>query len=45
MIRLEKFEKADYDRLINWIDSEASMIQFSGPVFNYPISMTNSTDM
>lgn len=38
MIRLEKFEKMDYNRLINWIDSEASMIQFSGPVFNYPIT-------
>lgn len=38
MIRLEKFGKPDYDRLINWIDSEASMIQFSGPIFNYPIT-------
>lgn len=38
MIRLEKFSKPDYDRLINWIKSEASMIQFSGPIFTYPIT-------
>ena len=38
MIRLEKFGKADYDRLIRWVDSEASMIQFSGPIFNYPLT-------
>ena len=38
MIKLEKFEKRDYDRLIGWIDSEISMIQFSGPVFNFPVT-------
>jgi RimJ/RimL family protein N-acetyltransferase len=38
MIRLEKFDKLDYDRLINWVDSEESMIQFSGPVFQFPIT-------
>lgn len=38
MIRLEKFDKSDFDRMINWIDSEESMIQFSGPIFNYPIT-------
>lgn len=38
MIRLEKFEKLDFDRLIAWIESEESMIQFSGPIFNFPIT-------
>jgi RimJ/RimL family protein N-acetyltransferase len=38
MIRLEKFDESDFERLINWIDSEESMIQFSGPIFNYPIT-------
>lgn len=38
MIRLEKFGKLDYDRLIAWIESEESMIQFSGPIFNFPIT-------
>jgi RimJ/RimL family protein N-acetyltransferase len=38
MIRLEKFDTSDYDRLINWVDSEVLMVQFSGPVFEYPIT-------
>jgi RimJ/RimL family protein N-acetyltransferase len=38
MIRLEKFDNTDFDRFISWIDSEESMIQFSGPVFNYPVT-------
>ncbi len=38
MIRLEKFEKNDFNRLINWIDSEESMVLFSGPIFDYPIT-------
>lgn len=38
MIKFEKFNKFDYDRLINWIDSEKSMILFSGSIFNYPIT-------
>lgn len=39
MITLEKFGKQDFDRLINWIDSEELMIQFSGTIFNYPITI------
>lgn len=38
MIHLEKFDKTDYDRLIRWIDSEEAMVQFSGPMFSYPIT-------
>jgi RimJ/RimL family protein N-acetyltransferase len=38
MIRLEKFNKQDYDRLISWAISEEFMIQFSGPLFNYPLT-------
>jgi len=37
MVRLEKFERSDFDQLISWIDSEESMIQFSGTIFKYPI--------
>lgn len=40
MIQLEKFEKTDYSRLIDWIDSEESMVIFSGQIFDFPI--TNS---
>jgi len=38
MIRFERFEKKDYEKLISWVDSEASMIQFSGKEFTYPIT-------
>jgi RimJ/RimL family protein N-acetyltransferase len=40
MIHLEKFEKTDYSRLIDWIDSEELMVIFSGQIFDFPI--TNS---
>ncbi len=38
MIKLEKFEKLDYDRLINWIDSEELMVIFSAQAFSFPIT-------
>ncbi len=38
MIRLEKFEKSDYDRFIGWIDSEESLIEFSGTIFSFPLT-------
>lgn len=38
MIRLEKFERSDYDRLIHWIDNEEQLIIFSGQVFDFPIT-------
>ena len=38
MIKLEKFNTSDYDRLINWIDSEELMVLFGGPFFNFPIT-------
>ena len=39
MIRLERFEKKDYEKLISWVDSEELLIQFSGKEFTYPITM------
>lgn len=38
MIIFEKFEEKDFDRLIDWISTEEEMIQFSGPVFRFPIT-------
>lgn len=38
MIRLEKFCRSDFDRLIHWIDSEAFMVQCCGPIFTYPVT-------
>jgi RimJ/RimL family protein N-acetyltransferase len=38
MIKLEKFDKTDYDRLIGWIDSEKLMVVFSAQAFSFPIT-------
>jgi RimJ/RimL family protein N-acetyltransferase len=38
MIRLEAFEKSDFDKLISWIDSEEMLMQFSGPAFTFPLN-------
>jgi RimJ/RimL family protein N-acetyltransferase len=38
MIRFEKFEESDYERFISWVDSEESMIVFSGKEFTFPIT-------
>jgi len=38
MIELEKFTKDDFDRFISWIGSEEALIQFAGPLFQYPLS-------
>lgn len=39
MIKLEPFDKADFDRLISWIDSEELMVQFAGPIFKFPLTI------
>lgn len=38
MIRFEKFDEPDYERLISWVDSEELMIVFSGKEFTYPLT-------
>ena len=38
MIRLEKFTKSDYDRLIQWTTNEKVTFVFSGGIFDYPIT-------
>lgn len=48
MIRLEPFTSADYDRLIGWVDSPELLLQYSGPVFRFPLTHeqldTNASD-
>ena len=39
MIKIVKFEKEDFSRLISWIDSEKLLIQFAGPIFSYPLTI------
>ena len=38
MIRLEKFEKADFNQLINWINSEALLKNWAGDLFRFPLT-------
>ncbi|PQZ53255.1 GNAT family N-acetyltransferase [Bacillus sp. MYb209] len=37
MIRLKYFTRNDFKQLINWIDSEEFLIQWSGNAFTYPL--------
>jgi RimJ/RimL family protein N-acetyltransferase len=38
MISLEKFENADFDKLISWIDSPEALMQFAGPAYSFPLT-------
>ncbi len=38
MIRLEPFERSDFQQLINWIDNEDLLIQWSGSLFSFPLT-------
>ncbi|MFA1822934.1 GNAT family N-acetyltransferase [Virgibacillus oceani] len=38
MIRLEHFDKKDFDLLISWIDSPEFLMQWAGSNFSYPLN-------
>jgi len=38
MIRIERFGKEDFSRLKSWIETEEALIQFSGPIFSFPLT-------
>ena len=38
MITLYPFTQSDFNRLIAWVDSEAILTQFAGPIFQYPLT-------
>ena len=38
MIELKKFTKSDFDTLISWIKNEEDLVQFSGPIFSFPLT-------
>jgi len=38
MIRLQKFDKNDYDNLIRWIHSEEMLIQIAGRQMSFPVT-------
>ncbi|MFC9727636.1 GNAT family N-acetyltransferase [Bacillus cereus] len=37
VIKLESFQKSDFKQLINWINSEEFLIQWSGNAFTFPL--------
>ncbi|PEX81849.1 GNAT family N-acetyltransferase [Bacillus cereus] len=37
VIKLEPFKKSNFKQLINWIDSDEFLIQWSGNAFTYPL--------
>lgn len=40
MIALESFEKEDFERLIYWVTTKEILVQFSGPIFTFPLTIT-----
>lgn len=38
MIKLETFNETDFDRLIKWAENEEMLVQFSGPIFKFPLT-------
>lgn len=38
MIKLQYFERTDFKQLIDWIDSPAFLLQWSGSAFEYPLT-------
>jgi RimJ/RimL family protein N-acetyltransferase len=39
MIILEPFVQSDFQQLINWVDSEELLIQWSGSLFSFPLTI------
>jgi len=37
-VRLSKFNREDYERLIGWVESEEALMQFAGPLFTFPLT-------
>lgn len=38
MIELRNFEQADFQQLINWVDSPEFLLQWAGPSFRFPLN-------
>ena len=41
MLRLEHFEPADFDQLINWINTEELLINWAGSLFSFPLTQSS----
>jgi RimJ/RimL family protein N-acetyltransferase len=42
-IKLEYFTKDDFDQLINWVDNERTMVNWTGFMFNFPLTHDSLT--
>lgn len=38
MVELKIFEKADFQQLIDWVDSPGFLLQWGGPAFEFPLT-------
>jgi RimJ/RimL family protein N-acetyltransferase len=44
MIKLEIFTAQDFERLMSWVGTEEILVQFSGPLFNFPLTKQQLID-
>lgn len=44
MIELEIFEQSDFKYLKKWIKTEEELIQFAGPIFDFPLTQNQIED-
>lgn len=42
-IVLEEFNSNDFDRLISWVKNERDLVQFAGPIFQFPLDQQQLT--
>jgi RimJ/RimL family protein N-acetyltransferase len=40
MIELYPFTSSDFETFKSWVNSEEELVQFAGPLFNYPLTDT-----
>ena len=44
MLNLQPFTNKDFERLISWLNSEKELVQFAGPKFTYPLTISQLED-
>lgn len=44
MIKLEKFDRNDFERLISWISNDRFLLQWGGPQYTFPLDVKQLED-